>query len=68
MLCLNMKIDLSPNTTIQSQYHLLGGDIQPHKALSHPSLLAFRLQPRLNLKEISDQAQNSLINIFHLLL
>ena len=58
-----MKVDLSPNTTIQSQYHLLGGDIQPHKALSHPSLLAFRLQPRL----ISDQAQNSL-NTFHLLL
>ena len=64
-LCLNMKVDLSPNTTVQSQYHLLSGDIQPHKALSHPSLL--RLQPRLNLKEISDQAKNSL-NIFHLLL
>ena len=66
-LRLNMKVDLTPNTTIHSQYHLLSGDIQPHKALSHPSLLAFRLQPRLNLKEISDQAQNSL-NIFHLLL
>ena len=66
-LCLNMKVDLSPNTMIHSQYHLLSGDIQPHKALSHPCLLAFRLQPRLNLKEISDQAQNSL-NIFHLLL
>ena len=60
-----MKVDLSPNTTVQSQYHLLSGDIQPHKALIHPSLL--RLQPRLNLKEISDQAKNSL-NIFHLLL
>ena len=62
-----MKVDLSPNTMTHSQYHLLSGDIQPHKALSQPSLIAFRLQPRLNLKEISDQAQNSL-NIFHLLL
>ena len=43
----------SPKTTIQTQYHLLGGEIQRHKALSHPSLLAFRLQPTLNLKEIS---------------
>ena len=33
--------------------HLLGGEIQRHKTLSHSSLLAFRLQPRLNLKEIS---------------
>ena len=48
-----MKVDLSPNTMIHSQYHLLSGDIQPHKALSYPSLLTFRLQPRLNLKEIS---------------
>ena len=52
-LCLNMKVDLSPKTTIQTQYHLLGGEIQRHKALSHLSLFAFRLQPRLNLKEIS---------------
>ena len=43
----------SPKTTIQTQYHLLGGEVQRHKALSHPSLLAFRLQPTLNLKEIS---------------
>ena len=54
-LCLNMKVDLSQKTTIQTQYHLLGGEIQRHKALSHPSLLAFRLQPRLNLKEISKE-------------
>ena len=52
-LCLNMKVDLSPKTTIQTQYRLLGGEIQRHKALSHPSLLTFRLQQRLNLKEIS---------------
>ena len=43
-LCLNMKVDLSPKTMIQTQYHLLSGEIQRHKALSHPSLLAFRLQ------------------------
>lgn len=43
----------SPKTTIQTQYHLLGDEIQRHKALSHPSLLAFRLEPTLNLKEIS---------------
>ena len=29
-LSLNMKVDLSPKTTIQTQYHLLGGEIQPH--------------------------------------
>ena len=40
-LCLNMKVDLSPKTTIQTQYHLLGGEIQRHKALSHLSLFAF---------------------------
>ena len=52
-LCLNMKVDLSPKTTTQTQYRLLGGEIQRHKALSHPSLLTFRLQQRLNLKKIS---------------
>lgn len=51
-LCLNMKVDLSPKTMIQTQYHLLDGENQRYKALSYPSLLAFRLQPRLNLKEI----------------
>ena len=43
-LCLNMKVDLSLKTTIQSQYHLLGGEIQRHKAFSHLSLLVSRLQ------------------------
>ena len=36
----------SPKTTIQTQYHLFGGEIQPYKALSHPFLLAFRLNAR----------------------
>ena len=44
-----MKVELSPQTTIQTQYHLFGGEIQPQKKLGHPSLLAFRLQQRLNL-------------------
>ena len=48
-LCLNLKVDLSPKTMTQTQYHLLGGEIQRHKALSCHSLLAFRLQPKLNL-------------------
>ena len=47
-----IKVNLSPKTTSQTQYHLLGGEILPNKALSHPSLLAFRLQPKLNLGEI----------------
>ena len=51
-LSVNMKVDLCPQSTIQTQYHLLCGEIQRHQALSHLSLLAFRLQPRLILKEI----------------
>ena len=31
------------------------------KALSHPFLLVFRLQPRLNLKEISQQTRRFII-------
>ena len=52
-LCLNMKVDLSPKTTIQTWHYLLDGEIQRQKTLRHPSLLAFRLQLRLNFREIS---------------
>ena len=50
--CLKIKVNLSPKTTSQTQHHLLDGEILPNKALSRPSLLAFRLQSKLDLGEI----------------